>query len=189
MGNSSSPVYKSINTDNHTDVDSIIEKIINKSTSDKLDINELINNIKDEPQLYTTFSKKYRANLATVIFIYYVGDIEIIKLMLANGANINHLNNENWNALRTLCRYYGNNTEAIKLLLDNGADVNQLSNNNWSALMILCRHHGNNTEAIKLLLDNGASVHHKVGDMNPLMLLSKHFPDNNEMIKEISGRM
>lgn len=51
------------------------------------------------------------------------GYLEISKLLILNGANVNTKNNDNWTPLHYACRGRSN-LEVTKLFLQNGADVN-----------------------------------------------------------------
>ncbi|PCI37911.1 MAG: hypothetical protein COB50_03105 [Thiotrichales bacterium] len=87
-------------------------------------------------------------------------NIEIVKLLLKNGANVNVTNNYGHTALMiaVLNKTVSNiTTEIVKLFLKNGANVNATNKRGWNALMMLAD--GNdNIEIAKLLLGDGINV-------------------------------
>ena len=85
------------------------------------------------------------------------GHTEVVKLLIDNGADLNHKNNGGVTALRTAARE--GRTEVVKLLIDNGADQNIKDVDGWTALMYAAWN--GSTEVVKLLIDNGADLNHK----------------------------
>lgn len=80
--------------------------------------------------------------------------IEMVKLLLENGADVNARGRYKETALTIAS--YNNNIELVKLLLDNGADVNAGNKYGYTALMWASTKW--NKDIVKLLLDNGADV-------------------------------
>jgi hypothetical protein len=101
---------------------------------DGLDVNET--NFSDTP-------------LLALAIIY--SDIDIVKLLIENGANVNIVVEDKPLLAFTLM----SDIEIIKLLIENGADVNVLDNNKPLVLQALM--FGNN-EFVKLLIENGANI-------------------------------
>ena len=64
--------------------------------------------------------------------ITYCSSPLIIKILLANGVNVNHQNNEGETPLHYMVER--NDEELVKLLLDYGADKNIKNNNNMTSL-------------------------------------------------------
>ena len=91
-------------------------------------------------------------------------NIETVKLLLGNGADINLKNNKGWTALILACRYVNtySNPETIKILLNqNNIDVNVISNDtNYNALMLLCQYNSNQYE-IATLLKSKTNLNHR----------------------------
>lgn len=88
--------------------------------------------------------------------------IEIVKLLLDRGADVNLQNNEKYTALMMAAMNSNtdSNIETVKLLLDKGADVNLVEFLGWTALMMAARSSNkeSNIETVKLLLEYGADV-------------------------------
>lgn len=90
--------------------------------------------------------------------------IETAKVLLANGANINCEEREDYyegeprnggiSPLFAAIKF--GSFEAVKFLVENGADVKVLD-----SLPLMCAVHLRRPDVIKLLLDNGADVHAK----------------------------
>ena len=84
----------------------------------------------------------------------YYTDINIVKLLIDKGANINLVNNYQSTAL--LIASFHNKIEMVKLLIENGADINVVNHNNHTALTHVVIY--GTKELIKLLVDNGADI-------------------------------
>ena len=92
------------------------------------------------------------------LFTRKVLNIELIKLLVQRGADINKGEKT---PLYYLCYQRDINIEAIKLLIELGADVNIGENRSDSIrtpLACLCKRDDVNLEAVKLLIENGADV-------------------------------
>ncbi len=84
------------------------------------------------------------------------GYIEIVKILVENGANLNLQNTHGYSALIRAC--INNHPEVILYLIEKGTDVNLLDKQGDNAL-ILARKLGND-EIIKNLLNKKADIHH-----------------------------
>jgi ankyrin repeat protein len=82
------------------------------------------------------------------------GHIEIVKLLIQNGADVNAGCQFDRTALMQACDY--GNIEIVKLLIQNGAEINATAFMGSTALMDACN--SGNLEIVKILLDNGALV-------------------------------
>lgn len=87
------------------------------------------------------------------------GQFDIVKYLISNGANIHHLQNEQFVcACITNCLNKhtpkSNNIEIIKFLIDSGANIQA---NNNKGIISACQ--VGNLEIVKLLLDSGINVH------------------------------
>ena len=104
-------------------------------------------------------------------------DIEVIKLLIINGADIHSGNNQ---ALKGAL--YENNSEVIELLIKYGADINTQDENGKTPLMhaILNRR----TELIDFLLNNGADLSLKDNRGNTAIEIAE-WQNNEDILKKI----
>lgn len=95
------------------------------------------------------------------------GHIEIIKLLLERGADINKVNSFDENAIMCACK--NGHLDVVNYLILKGADVNHTNYGGETALLATCRYEivEDTTEKIdryikiiKLLLVNGANINH-----------------------------
>lgn len=88
------------------------------------------------------------------------GYVNIIKLLLAHGAEINSRTGSKLGISPLMLAAMNGHTAAVKLLLDMGSDINaQIETNRNTALTLACfqgRH-----EVVSLLLDRKANVEHR----------------------------
>lgn len=63
-----------------------------------------------------------------------LGHFDVVKLLLANGANVNILNDNDMNAL--LVASYKGHFEIVKILVENGANVNFMNRYKYTALWL-----------------------------------------------------
>ena len=111
-------------------------------------------------QRTTLQNASYRSNLETQIYIAaYRGEVETMRLLLENGADVNAQGGTYGNALQAAV--YNCKVEAIQLLLDNGAEVNAQSGKFGNPLQAAASI--GNVEAIQLLLDSGAEINAQGG--------------------------
>ncbi len=96
---------------------------------------------------------------------------EMIKFLIAKGADTNAKNNEGKTALMMAFRFYNKKVkETVELLLAKGADVNKKDNNGWTAL-IYASLLGEN-EIVEQLLAKGADAN--ANDGTALMVASEY---------------
>ena len=81
------------------------------------------------------------------------GNLEVVKLLLANGTNVNQQNNDGCTPLM-----YAEDLEIAELLLSNGANVNQKTNDGLTPL--ICAATNGCLEVAKLLLLNAHFPQH-----------------------------
>ncbi|KAI6171397.1 Alpha-latrotoxin-Lt1a-like protein [Aphelenchoides bicaudatus] len=83
--------------------------------------------------------------------------LEIVKLLLSNGADVNAKNNNNQTALHRAA-FWGH-LEVVKFLVEKGADINAKDEAGWTSLhdAALSGHH----EVVKLLVESGADINTK----------------------------
>ncbi len=96
------------------------------------------------------------------------GDLlEVISLLLERGVDVNHKDEDEWNALYFLCRHYqkDNLTEIISLLIDHKIDVNSKDKEGKNILHWLCENYekDNLCEIIRLLIEHGKFEFDKKG--------------------------
>ena len=75
------------------------------------------------------------------------GNIEVVKLLLENGADVNLVEKYSYNAL--ICACFNGYTEIVKLLLEYNADVNMV--NKWGMTALMWAEQNESTEIIELL--------------------------------------
>ena len=85
------------------------------------------------------------------------GHTEVVKLLIDNGADLNHKSNHGDTALMYAAR--DGHTDVVKFLIDNGVDLNHKNNVGGTAL--ICAAREGRTEVVKLLIDNGANMNIK----------------------------
>lgn len=84
-------------------------------------------------------------------------DLEIVKLFVNHGADVNSLSNRKTTPLMAAVTVHPD-LNIIKYLIEQGADVNTSNENATTALMFAITENKNNSTVIKFLLDNGAKV-------------------------------
>jgi hydrogenase-4 component B len=107
--------------------------------------------------LISLFEKGKYGNRA-LILASEKGHIEIVKYLLANGANINEKDNYGNTAL--ILASFSAHIKVVKYLLSNGANITEKDENGYTAL-ILASWEGH-IEIVKSLLANGANVNEKI---------------------------
>ena len=80
------------------------------------------------------------------------GQVDTVKFLLANGANVNVTDNMKWTALHHAVTSGG--VEVSKLLVENGADINAKTFNSATVLMRAVQ--GSDSKVVSFLLENGA---------------------------------
>lgn len=94
----------------------------------------------------------------------YNGHVEVLKILLTNGADINARTLDGWQPFHCACRW--DNLEAAKLLLSLGADKHSVTNGNNTALH-LAASNGEAESVIKYLLaesDIDVTIKNTAGD-------------------------
>ena len=82
------------------------------------------------------------------------GYLEIVKLLIKNGTNINKKDNSGSTPLIYACKSI--DVEIVKLLVKNGANINE-KDDNGNTPLIFSSYNGN-LEIVKLLIKNGANI-------------------------------
>lgn len=89
------------------------------------------------------------------------GHINVVKLLLKYGADVNATSRYGWTALMSAAAY-NIGTKIAEVLLQNNADVNAKDNRGWTALMVAASN--GHTETAELLIKYGADVNAKDND-------------------------
>ena len=118
------------------------------------------------------------------------GRLEITKLLIERGADINAKRNRGGTALMTASGY--GQLEITKLLIERGADINAKDNNDQTACMLAAWR--GRIETVKLLIDKGADINIPSG--KAILITESDIPtiaggvylDGAVYLKEIDGR-
>lgn len=98
------------------------------------------------------------------------GYVNIIKLLLQNGAEINSRTGSKLGISPLMLAAMNGNTAAVKLLLDMGSDINaQIETNKNTALTLACFQ--GRQEVVSLLLDRKANLEHRAKVCLDLVIL------------------
>lgn len=113
-------------------------------------------------------------NLTPFLYAVLGNDIEIVKLLAENGADINASDSHNRNAV--IYAVFSQNIEMIDFLASKGIDVNAKSFNeadsSVTALMVATFH--GNIEIVEALIRNGADVNAKTGNGATALFAARH---------------
>ena len=82
------------------------------------------------------------------------GHVEVVKLLLEKGANIEAINNQGFTSL-WIAAYKGH-TEIVKVLIAAGANIEAIDDEGYTPLEVAARN--GHVEVVKLLLEKGAKV-------------------------------
>jgi len=82
------------------------------------------------------------------------GQLEVVKFLISQGADINLKQNSGATALHFAC--FGGHRDVVEWLIDNGADVNSKDNNGLTPLRVAVFR--SNKEMIALLIEKGAAL-------------------------------
>lgn len=108
----------------------------------------------DSLEKIKTIEPKNEYDQESLILSSKKGDIEKVKRLLTNGANINETNTVGWTAL-ILASAYGHE-HIVQHLILSGADLNMAGQDGWTALMLAVWN--NRVDVVKILLENNADV-------------------------------
>lgn len=133
-------------------------KILISNKTNTLDINK--KNLYDESALWIAINNGYK---------------EIIKILIANGADVDCINLSNNTPIIYAIKQ--NDTELLHTLIKNKADVNKSNDKSplWWAVM------QNKEDIVKILVENDADVNKEYAGETPLMFAARH--GNMELVK------
>ena len=122
----------------------------------------------------------------TALMIACYNNIQIVKLLLLTGADVNIQVNDGWTALIIASYYAGTdgNVETVRLLLERGADVNKYNHFGMNSLICAVKHAGSksNVETVRLLLEKGADFNSfDQSDRTPLMYAIEYVGSKSNM--------
>ncbi len=117
----------------------------------------------------------------------FFGNIEIVKMLIDNGANPNIASNNQFKVtpLHSACAI--SNYDIAEILIKNGADVNAKQMQNVTPLHSAA--HNGQSKLVKLLIDNGADINSKMDNgQTPLFMAEeKEFKETIDFLKKNGG--
>lgn len=96
-------------------------------------------------------------NSSSLIVTSFFGKINIVKMLIDRGANVNEQDGNGITALMEAS--YNSRIETVRLLINRGANVNEKDNNESTALMFASD--SGNIEIVKLLIDSNAEINER----------------------------
>ena len=113
-----------------------------------------------------------RLFLITMQYVNTTSSIDIIKLLIKQGIDINYTKNKNWTTPIYCCLMY-KNIEIIKLLIENGADVNINFKKYYSLLIFAIRNStvDNIFEITKILIRKGSKINYKDNNLKTALMI------------------
>ena len=104
------------------------------------------------------------------------GNVDVMRLLLDNGANINHINNRGYNSLIKSCNWCNNNSDLVRLLINEGSDLYHRTPWGHTAFMTACI--CTKYEIAKILLINDIDISHRdCGGNSILRIIFDHIKD------------
>jgi len=107
-------------------------------------------------------------------------DIDLVKVILASGADVN-TRNEDGNTPLMLAADTEDSIELIDLLIKAGADVNAVDNDGWTPLLTAVVN--DNLKATKVLLDHGANINAINSDLENALIIAVKLGDSDSLIE------
>jgi ankyrin repeat protein len=125
-----------------------------------------------------------RRNLTALMWASSNGNIEIARLLIEKGADVNA--HSGWTAL--IWAAAKGQTDVVKLLLEKGADINAVNSAGCTALMLAA--YLGRTETAKLLIDNGAKLNVKSNyGVTALMMARQKMVVKGDKRMDIAGML
>ena len=97
-----------------------------------------------------------------LMYAAYVGNIEVIKLLIEKGADVNARNNHNGTALMLVAQR--GDLVSVRLLLEKGADARVRHASGYTALMYAAASENSDPELIRAFLARGVELNVKAND-------------------------
>jgi len=97
-----------------------------------------------------------------LMYAAYIGNIEVIKLLIEKGADVNARNNHNGTALMLAAQR--GDLVLVKLLIEKGADPRVRHASGYTALMYAAASESSDSELIKVFLAKGVELNVKAND-------------------------
>ncbi|KAL7928567.1 ankyrin repeat-containing domain protein [Trichoderma chlorosporum] len=107
--------------------------------------------------------------------------LDIVELLVDNGAQVSQTGEESGNILETACCNRDNSADIILWLLEHGAEVNTKGGEYGSALAAAAYH--NNTEIMRLLLERDADVNAKGGRYGTALITACSNTGTNDSVR------
>ena len=123
-------------------------------------------NQKDER---TRIANRNLGNTPLHYALRYNPDAEVVRFLVAQGADTDVQNTNGWTPLHNAVQYHFNaDVEVVKLLVTHGADISVRSNNGWAPLD-MAAYFNADVEVLEFLISQGADVNAKRhNDCTPL---------------------
>lgn len=148
-----------------------IHKAVKKGDATKL--NNIIQTKVKEQQRYSIDVIDPSGNTPLTLACTKKAPLEIIKMLISTGANVNFSNKDGDTPLTLACTGVDSSVEVIEYLLKQGANINHANKKGYTALAIACS--VKSLPIIKCLIQADASMHSLDNDGNsPLHLASLH---------------
>jgi ankyrin repeat protein len=116
----------------------------------------------------------------------YVGDAELVRILIEKGADVNFRDEKGWGSLMFAVGY--GHIDIVNCLLEAGADVNDKDKDGSTALITAA--YNGRTEIVRVLLNKGADINIKSkDDMTAMMYAAKQgHSDIVKLLKDVSDR-
>ena len=131
-------------------------------------------------------ARAYGGRTPLMVAASFNPDIEVIKALIKEGADVSARTDEGWSAeggLTPLMVASGKcDPEAIRALIGAGADVNGRNRAKWSPLLLAAGSENSNLEAIRALIDAGADVNAFDAEGNTSLMLAAERCSDPEVV-------
>jgi ankyrin repeat protein len=116
--------------------------------------------------------------LAGVMHAVESGDIELMRQLLQQGADVNVRTETGRTPLMRAAQY--KRSQMLRFLIDNGADVNLADNGRRTCLYLL---NGDDGTICRMLLEAGANVHHHDGRTGSPLMTAAAYARSLEVVR------